>query len=41
MLSGALVDSILGNASAEKGVIRAGERVIRAVQNFNAASSFN
>ena len=34
MLLGTLVDSILGNVSAEKGVIRA-------VQNFNAASFFN
>ena len=34
MLAGILAVSILGNASAGKGVIRAGEGVIRAGQNF-------
>ena len=34
MLLGTLADSILGNALAGQGVIRAGERVISARQNF-------
>ena len=34
MLLGTLAASILGNASAGQGVIRAGERVLSARQNF-------
>ena len=34
MLLGTLAASILGNALAGKGVIRVGERVIKAGQNF-------
>ena len=40
MLLGALADSLLGNALGGKGVIQAGEGVIRADQDFNATLSF-
>ena len=34
MLLGTLADSILGNALTGKGLLRAGEGVVRAGQNF-------
>ena len=41
MLLGILAVSLLGNVLAGQGVIRAGERTIRAEQDFNAAPFFN
>ena len=41
MLLGTLGASLLGNPLTAKGIMRAGERIIKADQIFNATSLFN